>query len=139
MAEFDFDKATPEERNEAIALALGWKIYPPTDRKLRRSMPRRLWYWKSRPDAVPCNLPDWNGDDGLAFKELWTELSTLTDKITLQSLCLRLPSVEFYPRNSEVGVWPSVIEADTWTHAICKAFLALKDISREDIQRTKVV
>jgi len=99
MTPDQFDAASPEERNEAIALALGW----------------------SHREIGIGVLPDWQGDDGLAFKELWPEIIAMRDSAFITFAC-RQP---YTPKEKIVDA-RGIFSGDTWAHAICKAFLALK-------------
>lgn len=136
MTSEEFDKATPQERNTAIALVLGWRwvkftmyagspgphyvihrpeelvLYLPS--RILDKLPKGATFYN------PYTLPDWQGDDGLAFKELWPEI--LKAHETSESALLKLQDGKPIIVNEPWNLWI----ADTWAHAITKCFLALK-------------
>ena len=128
MTAGQFDAASEQERNEAVALALGrqwdekkcrvcgWKLVPDGKDGCWKSNCSMRPVPKVRADA----LPDWQGDDGLAFKELWPEIVKVDGNAALYlsvnnrtKPCVQLCKTRY--------------EAYTWAQVICKAFLALKE------------
>lgn len=119
MNTFDFDTASPSERNESIALALGWSKTLDGDYWMRPSSIGGIFGSKSR-------LPNWQGDDGLAFRELWPEIA----KMFPGGIRLHQESKIFWITVYRPdGHWYNPMlpnSSSSAAHAICKAFLELR-------------
>jgi len=116
MTADQFDSASPQERNEAIAIGLGWK-----------KLPTACGYRWSNPRAHPLantvtELPDWQGKDGLAFEELWPEILKVAKYASMYLRSSTKRAIVYSPEEFEPRFW----EGDTWAHAIAKCFLSLK-------------
>jgi len=139
MTAGQFDAASEQERNEAVALALGrqwdetkcrvcgWKLVPDGKDGCWKSNCSMRPVPKVRADA----LPDWQGDDGLAFKELWPEIVKIRSEVRL-GMILKTPRCFLEPSSDYSGKISSFLtdlsgSSNTWAQAICKAFLELKE------------
>ena len=126
MTAEQFDAASEQERNEAVALALGW-----TEITFRKNGPPTGKPPSPRHELAYGPILNWSGDDGLAFKELWPEIVKIRSEVRL-GMILKTPKCFLEPSSDYSGKISSFLtdlsgSSNTWANAICKAFLALKE------------
>ena len=104
-----WEELTPLEKQEAIAVRLGWikldSIYP------------TLWLYHS--ECVE-ELPDWPTNDGLAFAEVWPKIVVGNSRAPLgMGISIgRLPPIVPLIYDKE---FHTIRKGDTWADAICAA------------------
>lgn len=116
----DFSTETDQEINEAVAIALGW-----TRCKLEGL---ELYWYDRRGPTLGFDLPNWVGNNGMAFAALWPEITKLVPRGVWVGQAGGSPEVYGWAGLELQGStrW----RADTYSRAICHAFLFLKGVAK---------
>jgi len=122
MTAEQFDAASPQERNEAVAEALGWT------RETNNLGWSLFQETMSAPIIAGRNLPDWQGDDGLALGELLAPMQapewSWSVGYNLDGGEAPYCAIEHYFEDGDSEQFYET--GKTLAHAICKAWLELK-------------
>ena len=120
---FNYTAATDLERNEQIALRLGW-ICKPQGAYKEWFTPRG----ESWTGQINCNypkpLPNWTTNNGLAFAELWPKIVEVR------------PEASLYLKRDQkdaptVYTTQYMVTGKSWAEAICRAFIELVPLPEE--------
>ena len=136
---FDWDNATPRERDAAVASALGVSLEYPPDRCQRCGWPLCETQEQGCTAAVCSYVVDiaprqhlpYSTSDAVAFEQVWPDVVNSKNKMLGlgdSSIPYRYAVIEIVEADGMNCDLDYFTQGDTWAEVICKALLILKGV-----------